>query len=185
MDLTVLIGLLLDTFRTKYVSGLNCSQFPPLTRINEIAIQPNLKHLCLKIEEKVSTQLYELMDRLPECTELRVTGWPNVTIKDLFIPLISRINKFENIYLDCEPLMKFTINDAIELNAARFQLDGSSKLLCIHLNKETTITDIMGLFVINMISIQIEQDEDMKCPLCSSDTNKNLKFLQENNFYRM
>lgn len=175
----------LDIFRMQYVSGLHFIEFPRLTRINEIAIQPKLQRLCVNIEEeKISIQLNELMDRLPECTELRLKGWPNIIIKDLLMPLISRNKKLEHIYLDCEAIMDFTTDEAMELNAARSQLVEASKL-CIHLNKKTTITDIMGSYAMNAMTIQLERDEDIKCPLCSWDSNKNLQFLRMNNIYNL
>lgn len=173
-----------DIFKTKYVSGLHCVNFPRFIKISEIPIQTNLKRLCVNIDKKISSQLYELMGRLPECTELRLTGWPNVTIKDLVMSLISRTNKLENIYSDCEAIMDFTTNDAMELNATRSQVNGASKL-CIHLNDQTTITDFMGSCVFDLITIRLEREEDLKCFMCSSDHNDNLQFLRMNNIYEM
>lgn len=50
-----------DIFKTRYVSGLHCVNFPRLIEISEIPIQANLKRLCVNIDEKMSSQLYQLM----------------------------------------------------------------------------------------------------------------------------
>lgn len=175
-------------FSSEYIEGLHYSLNRRI-KYDGLKVQPNLKRLCLSIETELTTQMLDdlvkmIMNYIPNLNELRIEatiGWRITSIRNILIPIISRVKTLNHIYLKYHEKVKISQFDVMKLNEVRsalmYGLMGPT-IMTIHLNNELT-NIVPSLPETSSILIMFETQKCMSCCLCSSDGQQNLQFLRD------
>lgn len=154
---------------SKHVNGLHyVLDLDNIEFFTQMTVQPNLKELCLRIEEPWTQNVFNAIARChPNLKKLRL--YPDYTIfnnsdrmslKETLDHLIGRIGPLEHLYVDL--VDKITKNDADKLRAQHSKRFKST--LNIYLN---TCNDIDKLHKSFKNDIVFMGDDEMRCSICA------------------